>query len=55
LSAANLREVAGVFVPRRLLCVLQQDFAMTRSDKVNADALVRIGAERLAAPSIEGT
>jgi hypothetical protein len=50
-----LREAAGVFVPRRLLFVLAQDFAMTGSDKVKADALVRIAAERLAASLIEGT
>ena len=47
--------LASYKVPRRLLFFLEQDIAMTGSDKVKADALVRIAAERLAASSIEGT
>jgi fatty-acyl-CoA synthase len=48
--------LASYKVPRRLLFFVEQDIAMTGSDKVKADALVRIAAGRLAASaSIEGS
>jgi len=47
--------LASYKVPRRLLFFLEQDIAMTGTDKVKADALVRIAAQRLnVGSSIEG-